>query len=117
MGSLDAVFDPASVAIAGVASTQEGLSSPGQRYVDYLLRYGFKGKVYPLHPKGGEFCGLRVYASIKEVPGPVDQLVSCIPAARVKELITDCAARGGKAVVLHTAGFSETGREEGRQLE
>jgi len=115
--SLDAVFDPASVAIAGVASTQEGLSSPGQRYVDYLLQYGFKGKIYPLHPKGGEFCGLPVYANIKEVPGPVDQLISCIPAARVKELITDCAARGVKAVVLHTAGFSETGREEGRQLE
>jgi acyl-CoA synthetase (NDP forming) len=108
----DAIFNPASVAVAGVSP-----GSAGERYTDYLLKYGFKGPIYPLRPKGGEFRGVKIYPSIKEVPGPVDQIICCIPAQHVPELLSDGAAKGVKAAVLHTAGFSETGRREGHELE
>ncbi|MBN2098675.1 MAG: CoA-binding protein [Dehalococcoidia bacterium] len=110
--SFQAVFEPASVAVAGVSP-----GSAGERYTDYLLKYGFKGPIYPLRPKGGEFRGVKIYPSIKDVPGLVDMIICCIPAQHVPQLLTDGAAKGLKVAVLHTAGFSETGRPEGRELE
>jgi acyl-CoA synthetase (NDP forming) len=114
---LDYIFNPKSVAIAGVSSKETTLPSQGQRFLQTLLDYGFKGKIYPLNPKGGEIRGLEVYPNVKDVSEPVDYVISCIPALAAPQLIKDCAAKGVKVVHLFTAGFSETGTEEGRQLE
>jgi len=110
--TLESIFNPASVAIAGVAP-----GNIGQAFLDSLLHSGFGGKIYPLNPKGGEISGLKVYANIKDVPGPVDYVICCIPAHAVPQLIKDCAAKGVKVVSLYTAGFSESGTREGKQLE
>jgi len=114
---LDYIFNPKSVAIAGVSSKQTTLPGQGQRFLQTLLDYGFKGKIYPLNPKGGEIRGLRMYPNIKDVPEPVDYVISCIPALAAPNLIKDCVAKGVKVVHLFTAGFSEAGTEEGKQLE
>jgi len=111
-GTLDSIFNPTSVAIAGVAP-----GNAGQAFLDSLLDSGFKGKVYPLNPRSGEISGLKVYANIKDVPEPVDYVICCIPARLVPQLIKDCAAKGVKTVSLYTAGFSESGSSEGKQLE
>jgi acyl-CoA synthetase (NDP forming) len=112
MQDLGFLFDPASVAVTGVSP-----GNAGERYADYLVKYGFKGPIYPLRPKGGEFRGVKIYPSIGDVPGPVDLIICCIPAQHVPQLLIDGAAKGVRAAVLHTAGFSETGRPEGRELE
>ncbi len=114
---LDYVFNAQSVAIAGVSSKQAALPGQGQRFLQTLLNYGFKGKIYPLNPKGGEIQGLKMYPNIRDVPEPVDYLISCVPAAATPQLFRDCAAKGVKVVHLFTSGFSEAGTEEGRQLE
>jgi acyl-CoA synthetase (NDP forming) len=116
-GTLESIFNPTSIAIAGVAPAGAGQFNTGQLFLDTILEFGFKGKVYPLNPRGGESAGLRVYANIKDVPEPVDYLISCIPAPRVPQLIKDCAAKGVKVVCLFTAGFSETGSDKGQKLE
>ena len=115
--NLDYIFQPKSVAIAGVSSKETSLPRAGQRYLEAMLSYGFKGKIYPLNPKGGEIKGLRIYTNIKDIPEPVDYVISCVPARAVLQLIKDCAAKGVKVVQCYTAGFSETGLEEGKQLE
>ncbi len=109
---LSTVFNPSSVAIAGV-----GPITAGKWYLESLLSSGFKGNVYPIHPNGGEISGMRIYASINDIPGPVDHVICCIPARFVPQLIRECAEKGVKAVSLFTSGFSETGTDEGRQLE
>ena len=110
--SLDSVFCPASVAIAGASPGKSG-----QLFLDSVLVSGFKGKVYPLNSKGEDISGLPAYVNVKDVPGPVDYVVSCVPATAVPQLIRDCAAKDVKAVAIFTAGFSESGTEEGRKLE
>ncbi|MBM4463678.1 MAG: hypothetical protein FJ012_10205 [Chloroflexi bacterium] len=109
---LELAFSPNSVAIAGV-----GPATAGRHYLESLTDSGFKGKVYPLNPKGGEISGIPVYPNIKAVPEPVDYVISCIPADQVPQLVEDCTQNRAKVLSLFTAGFSETGTERGRLLE
>jgi len=112
MASLDGIFFPASVAIAGV-----GDNNTGRQYLDSLFSSGFKGKIYPMNPRGGEIEGLKVFPNVKDIPGQVDYVVSCLPAPMVPQLIKDCSEKGAKVVSLFTAGFSELGSHMGRELE
>ena len=111
-GNLESIFNPTSVAVAGASP-----GKAGQLFLDSVLASGFKGNVYALNPKGAEVSGLRAYANVKDIPGPVDYVICCIPAPGVPQLIRDCAAKGVKAISIFTAGFSESGTEEGKQLE
>lgn len=112
MRPLEPIFHPDSVAVTGVSP-----GGAGERYMDHLLDYGFKGSLYPLRPRGGEYRGLKILPGLRDIAGPVDLVICCIPAPGVPGLIEDCVAKGVKAVVVHTAGFSETGSARGRELE
>jgi acyl-CoA synthetase (NDP forming) len=113
--ALDAVFNLESVAIVGVAPGQ-GYNS-GRLFLEHILEYGFKGRVYPVNPKGGEIHGLKIYPNLKDIAGPVDYVISCIPARLVPQLLRDAALKRVKAVGMFTSGFSELNTREGRELE
>jgi len=113
---LDFIFNPQAIALAGV-SADTTKPAMAQWYMMSLVRFGYKGKIYPLHPAGGEINGLKVYQNISEIPGPVDFAVSAIPARHTPQLIRDCAAKGVKAVHLFTSGYSEIEDDAGRRLE
>jgi acyl-CoA synthetase (NDP forming) len=110
--ALDYMFHPRSIAVAG-ASTQHG---PGS-FVSALQEMGYSGALYPVNPKASEINGLRCYASLAEVPGDVDHVISSVPARFVEQLVEDCGAKHVKVVHFFTAGFSETGDEEAAGLE
>src|SRR5512137_1808245 len=112
MKTLDPVFYPSSIAIAGAAPGKSG-----QLFLDSIRTSGFMGSIYAINPRGAEVSGLLAYKSIKDIPGPVDFVICCIPAPFVPQLVRDCAEKGVKAISMYTSGFSEVGTEEGRQLE
>jgi acyl-CoA synthetase (NDP forming) len=113
---LDFIFNPKAIALAGVSADN---AKPGmaQWYLMSLIKFGYKGKMYPLHPAGGEIHGMKVYKNVTEIPGEVDYAVSAIPARHTPQFVRDCAAKGVKAVHLFTSGFSEIEDVAGRQLE
>lgn len=115
--NLDAVFNPRSIAIVGVSTKAPLDQLGGNSYLDAMIRCGYKGELYPVNPRGGEMRGLPVYPGVEDIPGPVDYVVSAIPAAGAVQLTQDCAAKGVKAVHFFTSGFSETGQDEGIRLE
>ncbi|MDM8001261.1 MAG: CoA-binding protein [Dehalococcoidia bacterium] len=110
--SLDAVFNPKSVAVAGASPGKQG-----QLFLDSFLASGYKGKIFAINSKGQEVSGMKAYKSIKDLPESVDYVVCCIPAPAVPQLIRDCGAKGVKVVSVFTAGFSEIGTDEGKRLE
>ncbi len=77
---------------------------------------GFKGRLYPVNPKGGTVAGRKVYRSVAEIPGEIDLAVVTIPARKVLDLIPQFREKGIRNMLLITSGFSETGKH-GRQLE
>ncbi len=111
----DDFFHPRSVAVVGASAGPFNIHS--QMFLDSLLQFGFRGEIYPINPKFDQVSGLRAYPSIAEVPGPVDLVTSLIPAEATPQLVRDCVTKRVKAVQLFTAGFAETGEEEGRRLQ
>lgn len=110
---LHTLFNPKSVAIIG-ASTKE--LSIGNVITKNLLRYDFKGSIYPINPKADEVRGVKAYKTIFDVPGNVDLAHVSIPAKFVSQAIEDCGKKGVKFVIINSAGFKEVGAE-GEALE
>src|SRR5438552_3542134 len=105
--SLDAVFHPRSVAIAGVSMQQPGFAGVGLGFLLSLMELGFPA-VYPVNPKYQEIEGLRCYASVLDIEGPVDHVISSVPARIVPQLVEACIAKGVRSVHFFTAGCRET---------
>ncbi len=89
----------------------------GRKFLRSSLNPAFKGTLYAVGLQGGEVYGLKIYPTLKDVPGPVDYVISAIPAAHILQLIEEAGAKAAKAIHLFTAGFSETGRKESADLE
>ena len=112
---LDPLFYPKSIAVVGVSSTVD--NNVQHMFLKPLLDFGFPGPIYPVHPKGGEVFGLKIYPKIEDLPGPVDYVMGGIPARFTSQMVRECGKKGIKGVHFFTAGFSETGTKEGIELE
>jgi acyl-CoA synthetase (NDP forming) len=113
--SLHPLFHPASIALAGI--TVDNPRHWTRTFLDALLEFQFEGPLYLVNPKGGEIKGIQVRRSFSDIPENVDYVISTVPAKAAPGLIQDCARKGVKGIHFCTAGFSETGEEEGAILE
>jgi acetyl coenzyme A synthetase (ADP forming)-like protein len=111
--SLEPFFAPAHVAVIG-ASRRHG--SIGGELFRNILEADFRGAVYPVNRSGEPVAGVRAYASIADIPDPVELAVLCVPAARVLDAAATALQRGVRALCVITSGFAELGAE-GRQLQ
>ena len=111
---LDWLFHPRSIAVIGVSDNPDNW---GYTWLKNQREAGFKGPLYPVHPRGGEVQGLKVYARVTDIPDPVDYAISSIPADAIPQLVEDCIQKGVRALHLFTAGFSETGESARAELE
>ena len=115
VNALKLFFEPRAVAVIG-ASRQRG--TIGGEVFHNLLNYGFNGQVYPVNPAADSIENVPAYSSVEAITGPVDLAVIVVPAAKVVEVAAACARKGVKALVVISAGFSETGKEgQARQAE
>ena len=111
--SLDAFFQPNSVAIVG-ASREKG--KVGYEILTSMQRGGFEGSIWPVNPKADEIEGLKCYPDLKSIGETPDLVLIVVPARIVPAIMNECAAVGTRAVVIITAGFKEVG-DTGRALE
>ena len=109
---MEALFNPKSVAIVG-ASHHPG--KIGHTVVKNIIESGYKGRIYPVNPKGGEILGLKVYKNILEIDDEVDLAIITVPAKIAVEIIEDVAKKS-KFIVVITSGFSEVGNIEGEKI-
>lgn len=110
---LQALFAPKTVAVIGASATP---GKVGNAVVANMLAAGFKGRLYPVNPKGGNIEGLPVVRSVQDLPGGIDLAVFAVPRDLVPPAFAALAARGLKAAIVLSAGFREAGRD-GYQLE
>lgn len=99
---LAGLFEPRGIAVVGAS---EHMSRFGGRVLRHLVDFGYQGAIYPVNPKYDEVLGLRSYATLADVPDPVDLVVICIPAPHVAAVIEEAGVRGLRAAVVHSDGF------------
>ncbi|MEJ8857454.1 acetate--CoA ligase family protein [Variovorax robiniae] len=110
---LEALFKPRSIAIVGAS---EDVTKIGGRPLQFLLKYGYAGSIYPINRKAEQVQSLKAYASVADLPEAPELAVVAVPPASVPQAVRECAARGVRAAVVLSAGFSEMG-EEGSRLQ
>ena len=109
--NLDPLFYPKSVAVIGASNNLGGGKMP---YFQILLLNGFKGTIYPVNPKRGEVEGIKAYASIDELPEPVDFAIVGAPVEHSIDIVKAAVRKHIRFIHFFTSGFGETGN---RQLE
>lgn len=82
----------------------------------------FQGRVYSVNIDEREIPGIQAldipnYARLTDIPEPVDFVVVAVPRRAAPIVLKDAIAKGVAGVAMFTAGFAETGEEEGLQLQ
>ena len=108
MSKFKHLFEPRSIAVVGVS---DDAGRPGSQAVRALLKYGYRGEIFPVNPKYREFEGLRCYGSVAEIGEDIDLVVIGVPAQGVLPVLEMCAAKRVPFAVVLSGGFRESGPE------
>lgn len=108
---LEKLFAPDSVAVVGASRTP---GKVGHDILANLVAGGFPGEIIPVNPAGGTLFERRVFASLAEYHGSIDQVIIAVPGPQVLEVARQAVAKRAGAVIVISAGFRETGAEGSR---
>ncbi len=109
---MNRIMKPDAVAVIG-ASAEDG--KIGNSVMKNLINGGYRGEIYPIHPKASEIMGRRAYKSVKDVPGTIDVAVFAIPAKLVAQALVEVGEKKIPGAILIPSGFAETGNVAGQQ--
>jgi len=102
------IANPKSIAYFGASNN---FSSMGTNMLQSIQAMGFKGALYPVHPKEKTVLGLPAYGSVSDLPETPDLAVIVLPTRIVIETMDACGQKGIKHAIIVTAGFKEMGPE------
>lgn len=106
--TFERLLEPRSIAIFGGAQAQEVILQSD--------RMGYKGEIWPVHPKKTEILGRTVYHSVEDLPGSPDAAYVAVNRHLTIDIVRDLAARDTGGAICYATGFTEAG-EEGSELE
>ncbi|OGC45812.1 hypothetical protein A2V49_00170, partial [candidate division WWE3 bacterium RBG_19FT_COMBO_34_6] len=105
---LTTLFYPQSVAIIGASRSPEKL---GAIVLKNIINSGYKGVIYPVNPNADVIYDLKAYKDSNDLPQIPDLYIIAIPSTLVCAEIEKISQKGGKNVVVFSAGFKEIGSE------
>ncbi len=113
LAQMNVFFKPRSVAVVGASRK---IMKAGhvifKNFVDNKRRGIFKGELYPINPHEKTILGYMCYPSITEINDEIELVVIVVPAKVVPDIMKESAAKGVKAAVIISAGFSEVGNHD-----
>ncbi len=107
------LMNPASIATVGSGNNPMKM---GTMHALSMLKDGYGGTFYPIHPREETILGHRAYPSVADLPEAPDLAFMVVPAPEIARLLEDFGKRGTKSAIIITAGFGELG-EEGRRMQ
>lgn len=110
--SLLSLLSPRSVAILGASDNP---LKAGGRPLDYMRRYGYAGRIFPVNPKRAEIQGLAAWPELAALPEAPDVVVISLAGAEVEQAIDQCIAVGARGAVIYSSGFAELGADGAAQ--
>jgi acetate---CoA ligase (ADP-forming) len=107
------LMNPKSIAVVGANNIPTKM---GTIQALNILKDGYRGKFFPIHPKEKTVLGCKAYASVEDLPEVPDLAILIIPIKAVIPLLESFGKIGTKRAIVITAGFKETG-DTGEDLE
>ena len=104
------IVNPKSIAFFGASNN---FSAMGTSQFISLRELGFKGTVYPVHPKEEKVQNLKAYKTVLDLPEVPDLAVLVVPTKIVSKLLEECGKKGIKHAIIVSGGFREVGGEGG----
>ncbi len=111
---MDKIFNPESIAIWGLSSKENNIP---RLIVENLIRWGFKGRLFGIHPKkpDAHVDGIQIYTQVSDLPIIPDLAVFLLPAKHIPDAIEEAGKFGVRRAAILSGGFNEAG-EEGEEL-
>ena len=106
--SLQALINPRAIVVVGASRDPNSI---GGRVLQHVIEAGFTGKVHAVNPQALEVQGVQSYASVGDVPGPIDVAVVAVPAGAVLDVVRECGRVGVRGLIVMSGGFAEAGAE------
>ncbi|WP_458792007.1 acetate--CoA ligase family protein [Yoonia sp. MH D7] len=97
---LSRLLRPTSIAIIGGGAWCRAVTSQ-------LIKSGYSGHIWPVHPKGGEINKIRVYSSINDLPSAPDASFIGINRTATIDTVQTLADMGAGGAVCFASGFAE----------
>lgn len=103
---LQLLMNPRSIATIGAGNNPMKM---GTLHALSILKDGFTGKFYPVHPRDEMVAGHKAYKSVYDLPEVPDLALFVLPADKVPPLLEDFGKIGTKRAIIISAGFREKG--------
>ncbi len=113
MASIHKMLNPKSFAIVGATPRQQY----GGRMLSAALRMKDRVNVYAVNPKYDEILGVKSYKSITDLPEAPDVIAVVVPYNHVLDTLKEAHAKGTRAAIVISAGFSERGLSDRADLQ
>ncbi|HNY51462.1 MAG TPA: acetate--CoA ligase family protein [Smithella sp.] len=110
---LHLLMNPQSIAVAGANNNP---SKMGTIQALNIVKGGYGGRFYPIHPAEKTVLGCPAYATPEDLPEAPDLAILIVPIRAVASLLEGFGKIGTKRAIVITAGFKETGAA-GRDME
>lgn len=107
------LFAPPAVALIGI-SRQTGVGA--YNGLEMLLRFGYQGRIYVVHPQATEILGQRVYPRVEDLPEVPPVAVISVGRDRVLPVVEECGRFGIRWLVIISQGFADADTQ-GKQLQ
>lgn len=107
------ILHPEAVAVFGASESKDKF---GGRIMNFLIRHGFAGRIYPINPNRQEILGRKAYAHITDVGELVQVAILAVPTPALRVSIEQCIAAGVGCCIIITTGFAEAD-EAGARLQ
>ena len=103
--TLSRLLRPSSIAVFG--------GGWGVNVVEQLLKAGYEGEIWPIHPKRGDILGVRAFPSLDALPSPPDAAWIGVNRDATVGIVRQLSAMGAGGAVCFASGFGES--EDGAQ--
>ena len=113
LSSIDKMLNPRSIAVVGATPRLQY----GGRMLAAALKAGAQVSVYPVNPRYDEVMGVKCYPSVSDLPEVPDVVGVVVSSGQVLNVLNECHQKGTRAAIVISAGFSERGTQEGRDLQ
>jgi acetyltransferase len=87
-----------------------------ERIWNNLVKYGFKGGLYPVNSRRETIWGVPCYRDFASLPDKPDHVLVLVPARFAVQVIRDAAMAGARSATIVTSGFDELQDDESQRL-